>query len=80
MSQADEAVRTAGATKVEVSEALRRTTERSAAFLRELTDEELERGAMFGLAGREMTVGRFISNFGRHMRVHLESLEQALHD
>jgi hypothetical protein len=74
-----EAVRTAGATKVEVSEALRRTTERTAAFLRELTDDELDRGAMFGLAGREMTVGRFIPNFGRHMRVHLESLEQALH-
>jgi hypothetical protein len=73
-----EAVRTAGATKVEVSEALRRTTERTAAFLRELTDEELERGAMFGVADREMTVGRFIANFGRHMRVHLESLNQAL--
>jgi hypothetical protein len=73
-----EAVRTAGATKVEVSEALRRTTERTAAFLRELTDEELERGAMFGVAGREITVGRFIPNFGRHMRIHLESLELAL--
>ncbi|HET9410693.1 MAG TPA: DinB family protein [Candidatus Dormibacteraeota bacterium] len=75
-----EAVRTAGATKVEVSEALRRTTERSANFLRELTDEELERGGMFGVAGRETTVGRFIANFGRHMRIHLESLEQALQD
>jgi hypothetical protein len=73
-----EAVRTAGATKVEVSEALRRTTERTAAFLRTLTDEELERGAMFGVADRETTVGRFIPSFGRHMRVHLESLEQAL--
>jgi hypothetical protein len=75
-----EAVRTAGATKVEVSEALRRTTERTANFLRQLTDEELERGAMLGVAGREMTVGRFIPSFGRHMRVHLESLEQALRD
>jgi len=75
-----EAVRNAGATKLEVSEALRRTTERSANFLRQLTDEELERGGMFGIAEREMTVGRFIANFGRHMRVHLESLEQAVHD
>jgi len=75
-----EAVRNAGATKVEVSEALRRTTERSAGFLRQLTDEELERGATFGIAEREMTVGRFIASFGRHMRVHLESLEQALQD
>ena len=75
-----EAVRNAGATKLEVSEALRRTTERAAAFLRELTDEELERGAMFGIADREMTVGRFIPSFGHHMRIHLESLEQALHD
>ena len=73
-----EAVRTAGATKVEVSEALRRTTERTAAFLRELTDEELERGAMFGVADREMTVGQFIPSFGHHMRIHLESLNQAL--
>jgi hypothetical protein len=73
-----EAVRTAGATKVEVSEALRRTTERTVAFLRELTDDELERGAMFGVAGRDTTVGRFIPSFARHMRVHLESLEQAL--
>jgi DinB superfamily len=75
-----EAVRTAGATKVEVSEALRRTTTRTATFLRELTDEELERGAMFGVAGREMTVGQFIPSFGWHMRLHVESLEQALHD
>lgn len=75
-----EAVRTAGSTKVEVSEALRRTTERTAAFLRTLTDEELERGAMFGVAGRETTVGRLIPSFGRHMRVHLESLQQALLD
>jgi hypothetical protein len=75
-----EAVRTAGATKVEVSEALRRTTARTVSFLRELTDEELERGAMFGVADRESTVGRLIPSFGRHMRVHLESLEQALHD
>ncbi len=45
-----EAVRTAGATKVEVTEALRRTTERTAGFLRELTDDELERGAMLGVA------------------------------
>ena len=51
-----------------------------ASEIRELTDDELERGAMFGVAGRESTVGRFIPSFGRHMRVHLESLEQALHD
>src|ERR1700730_228878 len=75
-----EAVRNAGATKVEVSEALRRTTERTANFLRELTDDELDRGAMFGIAGREMTVGQFIPSFGWHMRLHMKSLEQALHD
>jgi hypothetical protein len=61
-------------TKRDVADALQRTTERTAHFLRSLTDEELERKAMHGLAGREVSVGQFIGNFSRHMRDHLESL------
>ena len=61
-----------------MSEALARTTARTARFLRALTDEELERTAVFGIIGQERSVGRFIANFGRHMRGHLESLKQAL--
>jgi hypothetical protein len=72
-----EAQRSSGLTKSQVAEALRRTTQRTAHFLRALTDEELERSAMLGVAGREMTVGQFIGAFGRHMRGHLESLREA---
>jgi hypothetical protein len=73
----DEAVRTAGTTKAEVSAMLTRTTERAGHFLRSLTDEELERRAVHGIAGREMSVGQFIPNFGRHMRGHLEAMREA---
>ena len=73
----DEAVRTAGATKAEVGAMLRRTTERSAHFLRSLTDDELERCALHGIAGREIAVGQFIPNFPRHMRGHLEAMRDA---
>ena len=72
-----EAERTAGVTKAEVSAMLARTTERAAGFIRSLTDEELERHAPFGISGRELTVGRFIPNFSRHMRDHLEEMRAA---
>lgn len=72
-----EAERKSGVTKKDVSEALHRTTERTAHFLRSLTDEELERVAMLGVAGRQMSVGQFISNFSRHMRGHLDSMKEA---
>lgn len=72
-----EAIRNANRSKSDVADALRRTTARTAHFLRSLTDEELERTAMHELAGREMSVGQFIGNFSRHMRIHLESLTAA---
>jgi DinB superfamily len=72
-----EAGRSAHMTKAEVAAALERTTERAARFLRALTDEELERSAMHGLAGRDRSVGQFMGNFGRHMRGHLETMSEA---
>jgi len=73
-ANANDARRHDRASKQEVLDALRRTTRRSAGFLRSLTDSELERGSMHGLAGREMTVAQFAPNFARHIRGHLESL------
>jgi DinB superfamily len=64
--------------KAAVVESLRRSTERTARFLRSLEDDELDRMETFGISGRELTVGRFIANFGRHMRDHLESMKTAL--
>ncbi len=75
---AAEAQRSAGFTKAEVSAALARTTDRAAHFVRSLTDEELERHAVFGISGRELLVGRFVPNYGRHIRDHLEEMKQAL--
>lgn len=75
---AAEAARGGRATKAEVAEAVRRTTARTASFLRALTEEELERSAVFGIIGQERSVGRFIPNFARHMRGHLESMKTAL--
>ena len=77
-SNAVEGERFARAPKSGVEDALRRSTDRTARFLRSLTDDELDRMEMFGVAGREITVGRFIANFGRHMRGHLESMKTAL--
>src|ERR1051326_5037937 len=48
---AAEAERSAGVTKAEASAMLRRTTERAAHFVRSLTDEELDRHALFGISG-----------------------------
>jgi hypothetical protein len=76
-ANAADAERHARADKHTVLAELRRTTDRTASFLRRLTDEELERSGVHGLAGREMTVGRFIGNFGRHIRDHLASLKAA---
>ena len=73
-----EAVRAAHTSKAEVISALQRTTRRNATFLRALTDEELERSATFGVSGKELSIGRFISNSGRHIRAHMESLRPAL--
>lgn len=73
-----EGERFARAPKSGIAEALQRTTERTARFIRSLTDDELDRMEMLGVAGREVTVGRFAANFGRHMRVHLESMKTAL--
>src|SRR5581483_7943223 len=72
-----EAKRSAGVTKDEATAMLERTTARAAHFLRSLTDEELERHAPFGISGRDLTVGRFVPNFARHMRDHLEEMRQA---
>jgi len=69
---AAEAQRSAGLSKDEVSTALARTTERAAHFVRSMTDEELERQALFGISGRDLVIGRFVPNYGRHIRDHLE--------
>lgn len=74
-----ETKRNANRIRPEAIDALRRTTERTARYLRSLTNEELERKAMHGLAGREMSVGQFLGNFSRHMRDHLESMKDAAH-
>jgi uncharacterized protein (TIGR03083 family) len=73
-ANAADAQRHAKASKQAVLKELRRSTARTSAFLRALSDEELERTSFHGLAGREMTVGRFIRNFGGHIKAHLESL------
>ncbi|HLZ96037.1 MAG TPA: DinB family protein [Candidatus Dormibacteraeota bacterium] len=75
---ATEGERFARAPKAGIADALRRSTERTARFLRSLADDELDRMEMLGVAGREVTVGRFVANFGRHMAVHLESMKTAL--
>ena len=69
-----EAERSASRTQSEVRAQLQRSTGRVAYFLRTLTDEELERSALHGIAERDVSVGRFIANFGRHMRGHLDSM------
>ena len=71
-----EAARAAQLTKADVLESLERTTARTAAFLRALTDEELQRTSLFGISGREVSVGRFVANFGRHILGHLEALQE----
>jgi len=73
-----EAERSGDRTRAEVRAQLARSTGRVAPFLRSLTDEEMERHSMHGIAQREMTIGQFIGNFGRHMRGHLEAMKQAL--
>ena len=75
---AADASRHSHADRATVKEALRRSSARTVAFLRSLSDDELERSVHHGLAGREITVGRFIGNFGRHIRDHLSSLEDAV--
>jgi hypothetical protein len=75
-ANAEEAARSAHLSKDEVQAVLARTTARAAAFVRTLTDEELERRTAFGISGREITLGPFMMNFGRHMRRHLETMRQ----
>jgi len=75
---AAEAQRSAGVSKDEVSTALARTTELAAHFVRSMTDEELERHALFGISGRDLVIGRFVPNYGRHIRDHLEEMKQTL--
>ena len=75
---AAEAERSRRATKADALETLRRTTARTAAFIRSLTDEELGHAAMFGPIDQERSVGQFIANFGRHIRAHLESMQTAV--
>ena len=72
-----EAERSATRTQAEVRAQLERTTERVAHFLRSLTDEELARSARHGIAERDISVERFIANFGRHVRGHLEAMRAA---
>jgi DinB family protein len=71
----EEAERASGLTKDEVIEELERTTRSFAAFVSTLTDAELDRSSIFGPAGQERSVGRFIANIGRHPRGHLETMK-----
>jgi uncharacterized damage-inducible protein DinB len=77
VANAADAMRYEQATKAEATDALRRTTARTAHFLRSLSDEELDRSSFHGVAAREMSVAQFIGNFGRHIRLHLASLREA---
>jgi hypothetical protein len=52
-----------------------KTTSRAASFLRSLTDPELDRSSIHGIAGREMSVGQFIRAFSKHMRDHLVTMK-----
>jgi len=70
--------RTRSATKEEALEALARTTDRATHYVRLFTDEELDRPANFGIAQRETTARRFVSNLGRHVREHTEQLKAGL--
>ena len=71
-----EAERSSGRSRAEVRDQLHRSTGRVASFVRSLTDEELERTARFGIGNRDLTVGRFIGAFGRHMHGHLEAMKE----
>jgi hypothetical protein len=75
---AAEAVRSADMSKADALAMLARTTERATHFVSSLTDEELERHASFGISGRELMVGRFLSNYGGHMRDHLEEMKASV--
>jgi uncharacterized protein with PIN domain len=75
---AQEARRFSAVAKGEVIARLERTTERTARFLRALTDAELGQSAIHGVAERELTVGQVIPSFGQHMREHLASLKSNL--
>ena len=71
-----EASRSADTTQAEVRARLARSTGRVAFFLRSLTDDELARTALHGIAGRDVSVGRFIANFGRHVHGHLDAMKE----
>ena len=75
---AQEARRFSAVAKGEVIARLERTAERTARFLRALTDAELGQTAIHGVAERELTVGQVIPSFEQHMREHLASLKSNL--
>ncbi len=63
--------------KAEAVATLQRSTERTAHFLRSLTDAEIDRPTRHGVAGRDLTAGHFLPNFARHVRLHTKQLTDA---
>lgn len=70
--------RTQHATKEEALAALERSSERARRYVLSLGDDELDRPAHFGLAGREVTGAQFLATFGRHVRGHTEQFKAGL--
>ena len=66
------------ASKQDVASALKRSTGRTAQYIRTLTDEEVDRPARHGLGGREMTAATFLPTFSRHIRQHTEQFREGL--
>jgi DinB superfamily len=63
--------------KAEAMATLQRSAERTAHFLRSLTDDEIDRLTRHGVADRDLTAGQFMPNFARHVRLHTKQLTDA---
>lgn len=74
----DAAARHELASKEEVRSALRRSTTRTTQYILSLTDEEVERTARHGLAGRDLSPATFLPTFSRHIRQHTEQFKEGL--
>ena len=72
------AVRNELASKEEVRSALRRSTTRTTQYILALTDEEVDRSARHGLAGRDLSPATFLPTFSRHIRQHTEQFKEGL--
>jgi uncharacterized damage-inducible protein DinB len=76
---AENATNRAAATKEEALAVLRENGANVIAFLRGLSDDDLDRSAVLPMSGHEMTAGAFIERIIiGHPRQHLESMRQAM--